>query len=106
MTASAGICPICDASYKFDVMGSAHPLEAVAPQQELPPDFTRRAASPYFCLTTSLISAASVVLMMALLLADFYDGLWFHRGAAGAAFGIEELQELQLLQFLYAECCT
>src|SRR5579872_3593451 len=44
-------------------MGSAQPVEAVAPQQELPPDFTRNAASPYFCLTTSLISVTSVVLM-------------------------------------------
>ena len=44
-------------------MGSQQPVLAVAPQQELPPDFTRRAASPYFCLTTSLISVVSVVLM-------------------------------------------
>src|SRR5258708_19595970 len=37
-------------------MGSPQPLPAVAPQQELPPDFTRRAACPYFSFTTSLMS--------------------------------------------------
>ena len=38
-------------------MGSrARPLGAVAPQQPLPPLFTRSAACPYFSLTTSLMS--------------------------------------------------
>src|ERR1700694_2903235 len=40
-------------------MGSQPLVAAAAPQQELAPDFTRRAASPYFCLTTSLISTES-----------------------------------------------
>src|SRR5208283_1933399 len=55
-TASSGSCPVCAASYKLEVIGSAHPLLAVAPQQELPPLFTRSAASPYFSLTIVLIS--------------------------------------------------
>src|SRR5580693_5099112 len=42
-------------------MGS-QPVLAVAPQQELPPDFTRRAAWPYFSFTTSLMSVVSVLI--------------------------------------------
>jgi hypothetical protein len=41
------------------VIGSAHWLleEALLPQQALPdPEMTRKAASPYFSFTTSLIS--------------------------------------------------
>jgi hypothetical protein len=45
------------------VMGSQQLLAGVAPQQELPPDVTRKAASPYFCLTTSLIPVVSVALI-------------------------------------------
>src|SRR5438552_1502439 len=41
-------------------MGSQQLLAVAAPQQELPPDFTRKAASPYFCLTTSFTSTAWV----------------------------------------------
>src|SRR5208282_2476984 len=60
--ASSGTCPACEESYRLDVIGSQRkPLAAVAPQQLLPPDFTRNAAWPYFSLTTSLMS---VVLMM------------------------------------------
>src|ERR1035437_9466252 len=79
-------------------MGSQQPLLAVAPQQELPPDFTRRAASPYFCLTTSLMSVASVVLINGLLFTDLNDVLRFEGLIARAAFGVEELQ--QFLQSL------
>src|SRR5450631_209530 len=75
-------------------MGSQQPLLAVAPQQELPPDFTRRAASPYFCLTTSLMSVVSVVLITQLLFADLNDVLRFESLIARAAFGVEELQQL------------
>ena len=39
------------------VIGSQHNrLPRVAPQQQLPPVFTRSAASPYFSFTTSLMS--------------------------------------------------
>src|SRR5216684_2838213 len=58
--ASSGICPACEASYRLTVIGS-QPVLAVAPQQELPPDFTRKAASPYFSFTTCLMSAVSVL---------------------------------------------
>src|ERR1700687_1510679 len=64
-SASSGICPACEASYRLVVMGSQQLVAEAAPQHELPPDFTRRAASPYFCLTTSLMSVISVALMNA-----------------------------------------
>jgi len=55
--ASSGTCPACEESYRFDVIGSQpQPLAAAAPQQLLPPLFTRKAAWPYFSLTTSLMS--------------------------------------------------
>src|SRR5208282_79703 len=60
--ASSGTCPAWEESYRLEVIGSQpKALAAVAPQQELPPLFTRKAAWPYFSLTTSLMS---VVLMM------------------------------------------
>src|SRR5882724_10689833 len=66
LTASSGKTLVCDGSYKFLVMGSiSDPQLAVAPQHELPcPAVTRRAASPYFSLTTSLISCALMVLLL------------------------------------------
>src|SRR5580704_17745828 len=42
-------------------MGSQHPLAEVAPQHELPPLLTRKAACPYFSFTTSLISVLLMV---------------------------------------------
>jgi len=43
--ASSGTCPDWEESYRLDVIGSQpKPLAAVAPQQLLPPDFTRKAA--------------------------------------------------------------
>src|SRR5579859_402877 len=80
-------------------MGSVQLLPGAAPQQEeLPPDFTRRAASPYFCFTTSLMSAVSAVLMNDSLFADLNhallnNALRFEGLVAGAAFGVEELQQ-------------
>src|SRR4029077_9071412 len=74
-------------------MGSQHAVLAVAPQQELPPVFTRKAASPYFCFTTSLISVVSVVLIKTLLFTDLYDVLRFKGFITSAAFGIKELQQ-------------
>src|SRR5579872_764517 len=80
-------------------MGSAQLLPGAAPQQEeLPPDFTRRAASPYFCFTTALMSAVSAVLMSDSLFADLNhtflnNALRFERLVASAAFGVEELQQ-------------
>src|SRR5258708_33317537 len=74
-------------------MGSQQPVLAVAPQQELPPDFTRNAASPYFSFTTCLMSAVSV-LMTFLLLADSNDLLRFDRLVARAALGVKKLQQL------------
>ena len=50
---------------------AAAPSPAVAPQQELPPVFTRRAAWPYFSFTTSLMSVVSVALMN-----DSYLQIW------------------------------
>src|SRR5258708_15086930 len=74
-------------------MGSQQPVLAVAPQHELPPDFTRKAASPYFSFTTCLMSAVSV-LMTFLLLADSNDLLRFDRLVARAALGVKKLQQL------------
>src|SRR5579864_3827647 len=74
-------------------MGSQHPVLAVAPQQELPPVFTRKAASPYFCFTTSLMSVVSVVLMMELLFTDLYDVLRFKSFVTGTTFGVEKLKQ-------------
>src|SRR5260370_9635792 len=48
--ASSGICPVSLASYRLAVIGS------LDPQQELPPEVTRKAACPYFSLTISLVS--------------------------------------------------
>src|SRR5436305_6817452 len=70
--ASSGICPDCAASYRFVVIGSQPPRLAVAPQHELPPDFTRNAASPYFSFTTCLMSVG-LVLMTVLLFTDSND---------------------------------
>src|SRR6267143_3807176 len=78
-------------------MGSPQALPEDAPQQELPPDFTRSAASPYFCFTTSLISLTpsfiSVVLMR-LLLTDLNDRFRFKCLVARTALGIQEPQQL------------
>src|SRR5258708_32662134 len=40
---------------------------AVAPQQELPPDLTRRAACPYFSFTTSFMSLAPASMLLVLM---------------------------------------
>src|ERR1051326_7667630 len=80
-------------------MGSAQLLPGATPQQEEPPpDFTRRAASPYFCFTTSLMSAVSAVLMNDSLFTDLDNALLnnalrFEGLVAGTAFRIEELQQ-------------
>src|SRR5438552_2994242 len=76
-------------------MGSQpKPLAAVAPQQALPPLFTRKAASPYFSLTTFLMSTMSVLMVCPLLPAKLDDVLRFHRLVSSAAFRVEELQQL------------
>jgi hypothetical protein len=51
--ASSGIWPASDASYKFEVIGSHDVPAGDAPQQELPPDRARVAASAYFSRTVS-----------------------------------------------------
>src|SRR5262245_40216575 len=54
-TASSGMSVNCDASYSCEVIGSTSvPQGEIAPQQELPPLTTLRAACPYFSFTTSL----------------------------------------------------
>src|SRR5437016_4289770 len=58
-SASPGTCCICAASYKLEVIGSQpDPLASAVPQQLLL--FPLSAASPYFSLTISLISAPSL----------------------------------------------
>src|SRR3954454_537954 len=54
-SAASGICPAWASSYRLEVMGSQHPSSAdLAPQQPLlPPDVTRRAASPHLAFTVS-----------------------------------------------------
>src|SRR5580692_6330282 len=75
-------------------MGSLQPFAGVAPQQELPPLLTRKAACPYFSLTTSLMFTPLAVfeLIPTLLAADFNDLFRLHRFIASAALGIEELE--------------
>src|ERR1022692_1051999 len=90
--ASSGTWPAWEESYRLEVIGSQpNPLAAVAPQQLLPPLFTRNAAWPYFSLTTSLISA--LLMVPPLLFAKLDDILWFDRFVSSATFGIEELQK-------------
>src|SRR4051794_2664379 len=74
-------------------MGSHPPRLAVAPQHELPPEVTRSAASPYFCLTTSLIPTVSVALIGSLLFADLNNVSRLQRLISGAALGIKKLQQ-------------
>src|SRR5579862_792082 len=109
--ASSGTSPVCAESYRSEVIGSQpRTLAAVAPQQLLPPVFTRRAAWPYFSLTTSLIASLISVLGIAVLFShlllfictslsadlstELDDVLRFDSFVSGAAFGIEELQKL------------
>src|SRR5437660_2152354 len=70
-------------------------LAGVAPQQVLPPFFTRRAACPYFSFTTSLISGVLAVSGMAgLLFRNLNDVARTHGLVARAALGVEEAQDL------------
>src|SRR5208282_1233319 len=90
--ASSGICWACDASYRFEVIGSQEsPLAGAAPQQLLPPALfvTRRAACPYFSFTTSLMPVSG---MMGFLFTKLNEVLWLERLIAGAALGVQELQ--------------
>src|SRR6516162_5006556 len=74
-------------------MGSQPPDEGDAPQQALPPCFTRRAASPYFSRTASLIAELVSFDMMILLLTDLNDRLRVNGAAARAALGVKELEQ-------------
>ena len=89
--ASSGICPACEGSYRLEVIGSQpEPLAAVAPQQLLPPLFTRKRCLAIFFFDDFLMS---VVLMVRLLFAKLNDVLGFDRLVAGAALGVKELQQ-------------
>src|SRR5713226_7392589 len=72
-------------------MGLAQPSKAAeAPQQELPPVVTLRAACPYFSFTTSLISG--VLMFISLFATDNLprlDGF-----ISGAALGVKKAQQL------------
>src|SRR5262249_19488690 len=57
LTASSGSPAVSSASYRLEVIGSQQSARCgAAPQQELPPETTRKAAWPYFSFTTPLIS--------------------------------------------------
>src|SRR5271168_747498 len=72
-------------------MGSKQPLvAAVAPQQALPPVFTRDAAWPYFSFTRSLMLVSSTG---DLLFADLHDVPRLEGFVPGATLGVEELHE-------------
>src|SRR5258708_35300270 len=72
-------------------MGSAQPSDAAeAPQQELPPVVTLRAACPYFSFTTSLISG--VLMFISLFAAD--NLLRLDGFISGAALGVKKAQQL------------
>src|SRR5512136_2442075 len=73
-------------------MGSQpEPEGGTAPQQALPPRFTRSAACPYFSFTASFML---VSLISRLLLADLNYVLRLHRLISSAAFRVQELQQL------------
>src|SRR5258708_35528748 len=72
-------------------MGSAQPSDAAeAPQQELPPVVTLRAACPYFSFTTSLISG--VLMFVSSFATDNLLGL--DGFISGAALGVKKAQQL------------
>src|SRR5258708_1936890 len=72
-------------------MGSAQPSDAAeAPQQELPPVVTLRAACPYFSFTTSLISG--VLMFVSSFGTD--NLLWLDGFISGAALGVKKAQQL------------
>src|SRR6266540_1678239 len=66
------------------------PSRAEAPQQEPPPERTRRAAWPYFSFTASFTSTS----LIALLLCNAGDLLGLDGFVAGAALGIKKRQQL------------
>src|SRR5271155_5604798 len=74
-------------------MGSqqSRPVTGEAPQQELPPLPGRRAASPYFSFTTAFIWALPMVCPLP---ANLNDRFGLERLVAGAALGVEKLQQL------------
>src|SRR5258708_8739994 len=72
-------------------MGSAQPSDAAeAPQQELPPVVTLRAACPYFSFTSSLISG--VLMFVSSFATD--NLLWLDGFISGAALGVKKAQQL------------
>src|SRR5713226_3881279 len=72
-------------------MGLAQPSKAAeAPQQELPPVVTLRAACPYFSFTTSLISG--VLMFTSLFATD--NLLRLDSFISGAALGVKKAQQL------------
>src|ERR1700704_6001311 len=72
-------------------MGSAQSSKrAEAPQQELPPVVTLRAACPYFSFTTSLMSG--VLMFVSLFAAN--NLLRLDGFVSGAAFGVQKSQQL------------
>src|ERR1700722_14079234 len=74
-------------------MGSQNPLPftGLAPQQELPPVFSLRAACPYFSFTTSLMSVVLIELSLFAKSNDLFglDGL-----VSSAALRVQELKQL------------
>ena len=60
-----------------------------APQQALPPRYTRSAASPYFCLTTSFMFASSI---SCLLFTQVNDVPRSYSLTSSAAFRVEKLK--------------
>src|SRR5437588_5508740 len=72
-------------------MGSAQPSNAAeAPQQELPPVVTLRAACPYFSFTPALIS--SMLMFVSSFATD--NLLWLDGFISGAALGVKKAQQL------------
>src|ERR1035438_5512773 len=68
-------------------IGSQQSTAADAPQHELPPVVTRKAAWPYFSFTISLISILSSF-------TDLDDCPWLNRLVSCAALGIQKRQDL------------
>jgi hypothetical protein len=78
--------------YKLLVIGSAQwASDGAAPQQELPPLLTRRAASPYFSFTTILISVGVIVSSLAF--AEIQDFVWLDGLCPSATFGKKKRQQ-------------
>jgi len=75
----------------LEVIGSAHPEDDDAPQQELPPEWMRSAACPYFSFTVSLMFVSLIAFPLFTNLGHFFA---LYRPVSRATFGVQKAQQL------------